>query len=211
MPGQNFGRIYRAYIAVYYVFCAAITAVYAVKADIYHFAISAGTLIVPPALTLAYRMLCLKRSYRLDMLIMGFITLSYPLGGCVDLYRRIPGFDKIAHALSGAFAAVLCIALFIYLKPGRTLSRADIPLAVIFTFFGSMAIAGLWEIGEYAVSAIVKMDLQRVRATGVADSMNDMIVCLLGTLAALPAIPKLINGKSGVLVSPIREFISLNP
>ena len=210
MPGARF-RTYKVFIGIYYAFCAAMTAAYAFRGDIYHFAISAGTLAAPPLIALMYRILKLRRSPRLDMLIMGFVTLSYPLGACVDLYRRIPGFDKLAHTLSGTFVAVLCIVLFIQLKPGRALTPADVPLALAFAFFGSMAVAGLWEIGEYIVSGIVRMDLQRVQATGIADSMNDMLVCLLGTLAALPAIPKLINGKSGVLVSPVREFISLNP
>jgi len=38
----------------------------------------------------------------------------------------------------------------------------------------SIAVAGLWEIGEYTLSGVVGRDLQRVMATGVADSMQDM-------------------------------------
>ena len=209
MPGTHF-RTYRIYIGIYYAFCAVMTAAYAIRGDIYHFAISAGTLAVPPLLGLMFRMLKLARSPKLDMLIMSFITLSYPLGACIDLYRRLPGFDKLAHGLSGTFVAVLCIILFIQLKPGHSLSPADVPLALTFVFFGSMAVAGLWEVGEYIVSGIVRMDLQRVRATGVADSMNDMLVCLAGTIAALPVIPRITQGKSGLLISPVREFCEMN-
>ena len=205
-----FGRAYRVVIAFYYVFCAAMTIVYAAKADVYHALISAGTLIVPPALYMLHRLLKLRRSAQLDMLTLGFITLAYPLGGCIDLYRIIPGFDKLAHGLSGTYVAMLCIILFIQLKPGHKLSRADIPLAFAFVFFGSTAVAGLWEVGEYLVSGIVKMDLQRVHATGVADSMNDMLICLAGTLLALPAIPRLIRGKDGLLISPVRAFCERN-
>lgn len=208
--GADFLRIYRVFITAYLIFCTAMTAVYASKGDIYHTLISAGTLAAPPAITVMYRLMRLKRSPRLDMLIMGFTTLAYPLGACIDLYRRIPGFDKLAHALSGVFVAALSIILFIQLRSGRMLTAADVPLAVVFAFFGSMAVAGLWEIGEYIISGIVRLDLQRVRDTGVSDSMNDMIVCLLGTLAALPAVPRLANGKNGMLISPIREFCSLN-
>ena len=205
-----FGRAYRVYIAFYYIFCAAMTAVYIAKGDAYHALISAGTLIVPPALSLLHRILRLKRSYQLDMLIIGFTTLAYPLGGCVDFYRMLPGFDKLAHGLSGIFVAVLCMILFIQLKPDRSLSPADVPLAIAFVFFGSTAVAGLWEIGEYLVSGIVRMDLQRVLATGVADSMNDMLICLAGTLLALPAIPRLAHGKDGILISPVRGFCERN-
>lgn len=210
MDKRPSARAYRIFITAYYVLCAAMTAVYGIKGDIYHLLISAGTLAVPPALRLMYRLLRLKRSGGLDLLIMGFVTLAYPLGACIDLYRRIPGFDKLAHGLSGVFVTVLCVALFIFLKPGRTLSPADVPLALTFAFFGSMAAAGLWELGEYAVSAIVRMDLQRVMSTGVADSMNDMLVCMAGTLAALPVVPRLAKGRSGPLTSSVREFIALN-
>ena len=203
-------RIYRIFTLTYITGCAAMTAVYAIMGDMYHFAISACTLLVPPALRLAYRLLSLTRTPKMDMLILGFITLAYPLGGCVDLYRRLPGFDKLAHGLSGVFVTALCMILYMLLKPGLGLTAADAPLAAAFAFLGSMAVAGLWEVGEYIVSGVVKMDLQRVQATGIRDSMNDIIICLAGTLAALPAVPRVARGKSGLLASPIREFAAAN-
>lgn len=205
-----FSGAYRAYIAAYYFLCISMCIYYGAAKDTYHLLISLGTLAVPPAITLAYRIMKLRRSYQLDMLIIGFTTIAYPLGGCIDLYRRIPGFDKLAHGLSGVFVTVLCIILFIQLKPGHTVTHADIPLAIAFAFLGSMAVAGLWEIGEYIISGIVKMDLQRVLSTGVSDSMKDMLICMAGTVISLPAIPRLANGRDGILTSPIRAFAELN-
>ena len=201
---------YRAYIAVYYLLCAAICAYYMAISDTYHTLISLGTLIVPPGLTLMHRLLKLRRSYQLDMLIMGFVTLAYPLGACIDLYRRLPGFDKLAHCLSGVFVTALCIILFLQLKPDPALTPADMPLILVFSFFGSIAVAGLWEVGEFIISGIVKIDLQRIISTGIVDSMHDIIVCLIGTIVALPTVPRLINGKEGILASPIRAFTELN-
>ncbi len=201
---------YRVFVAFYYVFCTLMCAVYGVQRDAYHFLISLGTLLVPPGLWLVYRIFHLNRSPRLDMLILGYAFLAYPLGACVDFYRRVPGFDKLAHGLSGVLVALLCIVLFVLLKPGRQLQAEDLPLAMVFVFFGSMAVAGLWEIGEYVLSGIVRIDLQRVMATGVADSMRDMIVCMLGTLAALPVLPRLVAGKDGMVVGAVREFLDLN-
>ncbi|MBQ1277062.1 MAG: hypothetical protein IIY07_00290, partial [Thermoguttaceae bacterium] len=89
-------------------------------------------------------------------------------------------------------------------------THADVPLAIAFAFLGSMAVAGLWEIGEYIISGIVKMDLQRVLSTGISDSMKDMLICMAGTVISLPAIPRLANGRDGILTSPIRAFAELN-
>ena len=53
-------------------------------------------------------------------------------------------------------------------------------------------------------------DLQNVAATGVGDSMQDMIVCMIGTLAALPAAAQLAGGKSGLLSGAVRTFAEKN-
>ena len=70
-----------------------------------------------------------------------------------------------------------------------------------------MAVAGLWEIGEYILSKITLRDMQNVASTGVADSMQDMIVCLLGTLLLLPAVKHLAEGKTTVLNVLIPPFV----
>jgi len=71
-------------------------------------------------------------------------------------------------------------------------------LAICFMLVTSIAVAGLWEIGEYLVSGTVGRDLQEVAATGVADSMQDMIVCILGTLAVLPVAYHLCREQRGL-------------
>ena len=48
-----------------------------------------------------------------------------------------------------------------------------------------MAVAALFEIGEFALAPIVGRDLQRVIGTGVTDTIVDMIVCLVGTVCVL--------------------------
>ena len=122
----------------------------------------------------------------------------------------IPGFDKVAHTLSGVFVSLLCLILFYALKPGHAVEPRDAALAAAFMFLGSMAVAGLWEIGEYLVSLLVGLDLQRVEATGVADSMQDMIVAMVGTLATLPFALRLTRGKRDLLTGAVEAFVELN-
>lgn len=206
----QFHRIYKFCVALWYAMSVIMIIVYAAKADMYHLSISLGTFVVPPFIALFHRLFRLRPSWQLNTLVLGFVFIAYPLGGCVDFYRVVPHFDKLAHTLSGVFVSALCIALYCALAPAHRIGLQDMYLALAFTFFGSMAVAGMWELGEYAVAAIVKMDLQRVAATGVSDSMNDMLVCMAGTIAALPAVANLAKGRGGPLSSPIRAFVETN-
>ena len=206
----RFAKVNRIFLAFYYLFSAVLIVVYAIRKDGYHLGISIGTLAIPPALALFYRITRLKRVHQLDFLILAFTFLAYPLGSCLDFYRILPGFDKVAHTLSGVFVSVLCLVLYYFLKPGHAVEARDATLAMVFTFFGSMAVAGLWEIAEYLISFVVGLDLQRVAATGVADSMQDMIVCMIGTLVTLPFVHRLCHGKTDPLTGAVSAFVELN-
>ena len=47
-------------------------------------------------------------------------------------------------------------------------------------------------------------------ATGVADSMQDMIVCMIGTLVTLPFVHRLCHGKTDPLTGAVSAFVELN-
>lgn len=207
---KRFAKINRIFFALYLAFCAILIAVYAIRRDDYHLIISLGTPLVFPALWLFYKMFHFRRVHQLEFLIVAFTFLAYPLGSCLDLYRALPGFDKLAHCLSGVFVSLLCLVLYYALKPGHCIEVKDAALAMAFTFFGSMAVAGLWEIGEYILSAIVKIDLQRVLTTTVSDSMLDMIVCLIGTAFTLPFVKRLCSGKRDILTGAVEAFVEIN-
>lgn len=206
----KFQKINRILILFWYLFAAALVIVYAARKDGYHLTISLGTLLVPPALALGYRISGLRRVHQMDFLILSFVFLAYPLGACLDFYRILPGFDKIAHTLSGAFVGLLCLALYYRLKPGHAVEANDAALAMAFVFFGSMAVAGLWEIGEYLLSAIVKIDLQRVLSTTISDTIWDMVVALAGTAALLPFVRRLCHGKRDLVTGAVEAFVEIN-
>lgn len=205
-----FLKINRAFRTLYYVFCLALIAVYALRRDAYHLVISLGTPFVPPAIGLFYKIFRGRRVQQLDFLMLSFAFLAYPLGACLDFYRILPGFDKLAHSLSGVFVSLLCLIMYYYLKPEHDISARDASLAMAFVFFGSMAVAGLWEIGEYLLSFLVGLDLQRAAATGVTDSMHDMIVCLIGTVATLPFVRRLALGRQDLLTGAVNAFVQMN-
>ena len=105
---------------------------------------------------------------------------------------------------------MLALALFLMICPEHRVTRENLALAVLFVFFASMAVAGLWEISEYFVHAVTGRDVQRVALTGVDDTMQDMIVCMIGTLAYLPAIVRLGHGRSNVFTGPAEAFAAKN-
>ncbi len=106
--------------------------------------------------------------------------------------------------------SILAMAVYYMVKPGHCVERKDEKLAVLFVFFGSMGVAGLWEISEYCLAPLVGRDLQHVATSGVGDSMQDMIVCLIGTLCTLPSLSRLCRGRRSWLAAPVEVFLQNN-
>ena len=203
-------RVNRIFFPLYLLLCAGMALVYALRRDGYHLGISLGALAIPVALLLFYRLTGLKLVHQIDFLILAFTLIAYPLGSCLDFYARFPGYDKLMHMLSGAFVSVLCILLYCALKPGHRIGRGDFALALLFTFFGSMAVAGLWELAEYAINLVTGRDVQHVLDTGVGDTMQDMLVCMIGTIATLTLLRPLSQGRQTRFTAPIDAFLERN-
>lgn len=150
--------------------------------------------------------------YQLRFFIGLFLFFSYVVGLVMQAYQDVPYYDKAIHLLSGSFGILLGVLLFYICKPSRAICKGDFPLSALFSFSFSLAMAGLWEIGEYLVGLFFPCDPQRVAATGVSDTMQDMILCLIGTSLALPALSRFYRtGKSALLMGSVRAFVEKNP
>lgn len=182
---NRFERIYRCIAIIYCAISCALALVYGLRGDGYHLGASLGTLAIPLGLFLFHRALKLPISRLVYICVLVFSFLAYTLGTCLDLYSLMQYYDKLVHMLSGVLVSLLCDTLYGLLHPERPANLRERAIWLLFVFFGSMAVAGLWEIGEYILSFITGRDLQRVLTTGVGDSMQDMIVCLIGTLLYL--------------------------
>ena len=90
------------------------------------------------------------------------ILFSVPIGGilgtCYDFYMLIPVFDDILHGISGFIFAALGYAIMdrILIRATERRRLASILFAIAF----SLAIAVLWEMFEWALTAIMKGDMQ---------------------------------------------------
>ncbi len=151
----------------------------------YNYILNFGALLLPLLLALFYRLLKFQRVYQLDILIYLFFLALYTIGLAGNGYHHIPYYDKFAHTFSGVFTSFLALILFYSLKPVKEIEKRDFPLASVFTTAVAVAVAGIWEIAEYVTGLITNMDPQNVVATGVTDTMWDMIVCTIGALFML--------------------------
>lgn len=203
---RRFHRINRVFYPLYFAFNLACTLYYGVRWDAYHFGIALGTLLIPALPELFYRLFRLRRVEQLNFCILAFSFLGYTLGSVIDLYQRIDGFDKLVHTLSGLFVSMLCLCVYCAARPGKSPGADERLLAGLFVFLGSMAVAGLWEICEYAIHAMTGRDVQRVLLTGVDDTMQDMIACLVGTLIYLPQVSRFCRGRYSPLNSLALPF-----
>ena len=182
----------------------------AVRGDMYRLGMGIGTYFLSPLFWAIYKIFRWKPGYQLEFCVYVFTFLAYPLGGTAEFYQKIQGFDKVAHTLSGVFVAMLALTLFLYLERKRPLREHSVPTAVLFVFFASMAVAGLFELCEWAAAAITGRDLQHVLGTGVNDTMQDMLVCLIGTLLFCPLIPRFYRGGYDPLTGAVAGFLGKN-
>lgn len=110
-----------------------------------------------------------------------FIFLAQFLGATVEVYNKIEYFDKFTHWLSGIATALLSLMLLKYLKMFDKKNKA---FNIIWMLSVTLAIAASWEIFEYTANLLFGGDAQRVALTGVNDTMQDIIVALLGGIIA---------------------------
>lgn len=106
-----------------------------------------------------------------------FIFMAHYMGVGLEMYNEWEGFDKVTHCLSGVLTAYIAYIILEYNKTKNTMF--NVLFIVSFTWF----CAGMWEVFEFTCNHFFGGDAQRVAATGVSDTMWDMIVAFLGSIA----------------------------
>lgn len=199
------------FVGFYLIFSICLITYYLANGQLYYATLGLGgiLLLLLPA---AFERVCgLVPVYQFRFLLYGFSFLAYVVGLAMQGYHFIPLYDKVMHTLSGAFGTFLGVVLFYILKHGRRVQQQDFPLVAIFSISASMAAAGLWEIGEYLVGLFFPCDPQQVALTGVSDTMQDMIVCLVGSLLWLPFLFRYYRKqKADFLMGCFLTFLSKN-
>lgn len=157
----------------------------------------AGSLVV--VAVLSYLPMLLNRwiDIRLDPLgacfYMIILVMTIFLGNTRKLYDRFAWWDKVIHLISGSLLVNFGIALA---RKVESLPRFG---AVLFAFCLSLAGHCIWELLEYAADCLKRSDNQRwqtnnpdinhqpvaaIQPPGLVDTMNDMLMGLIGAVAA---------------------------
>ena len=122
---RKFEKINRYFIPAYLLLGVGAAIVNAFRNDVYHFSIGLGTLLIPLALTLFYKIFHLKRVHQVDFWVVLFSLVGYTCGSVLEFYLMIPNFDKVVHTLSGVLVSMLAYALFRAVKPGHAVEKKD--------------------------------------------------------------------------------------
>lgn len=196
---------------VYIAVGVGLAVMYMIRKDWYLMAQSLGTILALAAMMGMLKLIGIRPVWSYYAVIIAFTFAAYTLGVACAWYKTAPGYDKLLHMLSGTLTMMLALPLFCALKSDHQVARKDSALTVAFCLFAALAVAGVWELAEYFLSMAIHTDPQCVQATGVADTMQDMIVCALGALAAVPALIGYCRGKRrGFLFAPVEVFVERN-
>ena len=130
--------------------------------------------------------------YRIEYLI--YIYLTQVLGTTCQFYH-LPYYDKIMHFLSGM---IFVIIGYVYLQKYISFQK----ILYIMINCVEMSLAFLWEVFEYSGLIFFNYDASHHYTTGVHDTMQDMIVSLLGGLIITYLIYKYPSGIENLYKLP---------
>ena len=104
-----------------------------------------------------------------------FILLADFIGCVCNLYNNVSWYDIFVHFLSGMFTFVLATIIY------RMISNGNNKLLKILFCLGIVALIAItWEVFEFSIDSLAHTNLQHNQDTGVIDTMQDMIVAMLG-------------------------------
>lgn len=171
--------------------------------------VAGGTVFLIPGIFLVRKLFHVSAGLQMETYIYIFSYLGWSLGGAAMVYDKIPQFDKLVHTLSGGFVSMIMLCLYLMLERGN--KKQNPATKYFFVGFGSVAVAGLFELCEFALAPIMQRDLQHVNDTGVTDTMMDIIVCTVGTIITLIVMGRSERGKHDPFTDAAMGFVCRNP
>lgn len=158
----------------------------------------------------------LKPAYLADICLLAFIFAAFELGVAFSWYSKYAYYDLLAHGVSGViFTAVGLCAYYLFREDKHAPMGKDRLVSVSFAAFFSMTAAGMWEIVEYVIYLVFGNDSQYAVApyagfNGVADTMEDMMICLAGTAVMCLFLWIHLGGRRLSVLAPIDQFVRVN-
>lgn len=122
-----------------------------------------------------------------------FLFFAYFMGGVMDFYNKIGWYDLLIHFMSG----ILSFSMGQFILKKWSSDCFSFWNKMLFGLFVVMFVAGIWELFEYSVDSFFLFDFQHQLDTGVRDTMEDILVALLGGMISVIGIifkKKIIRG-----------------
>jgi hypothetical protein len=139
--------------------------------------------------------------------ITAFIFATIFLGEAADFYLRFWWWDGMLHLGSALGFGILGFLLVFMLFQGDRYAAPAWALAFI-AFSFAVTIGALWEIFEFAVDSAFGLSMQE---TGLADTMGDLVVDVIGASAGAAAGWLYLHGRSlGGSAALMQAFIDRN-
>lgn len=136
---------------------------------------SVVALLLPFAVPLLFRLFHFQPVYEIYIVAVVFIYFASLLGSSFFWYSY-PGFDKVVHFFSGFMFLLAAVMLFFYLRKSDIIkTKEDRNVWIVFINAVNLAIAVCWEFYEYSLLVFFDNDAIRHYASGVHDSMTDML------------------------------------
>ncbi len=106
-----------------------------------------------------------------------FLLIALVMGCLLDFYSKVWWFDLFVHFTSGVFTGIVA---FILLQKNKLISRKYKWIGFLFMIMTTIGVAACWEYFEFICDNIFQGDAQKVMASGVTDTMTDMLIATLG-------------------------------
>ncbi len=121
-----------------------------------------------------------------------FLYCAVYLGEVWDFYFRVPNWDTYLHTFSGVMLGALGFSVASMMNEEKSIPVHLSPgFLALFAFCFALACGAIWEIYEYTVDALLKLNMQKYMTesggilsgrAALADTMEDMIVDAAGAL-----------------------------
>jgi hypothetical protein len=187
--------------------------VFILRRDVENIFLTLGViaLTVVPAYLLRQRRIYIPPEFQL--IATTFVWLSLFLGSAGDFYDRFPWWDTVLHTTSGFLLGVIgWIVLFLLLESDRLPRTIGPSLLMVFGVTFAVTLGVIWEIIEFALDTTWPYLNMMSHETGVADTMHDLIVDLIGAIVvAVMGYIYTATGRFSFLVDAVRGFTHRNP
>lgn len=208
VPKNALAFSYKAMFATYCVVALIEALRYIGSNDRYHFLLCLFAPAIPLAVIMIFRVLKLRFTWHLNLIILGFIMLAYMMGSCVDLYHSILGYDKFVHTVSGAFVSLLVCAAYYFIKPCHSMEVfADAWSGQVFVVNNRRISVTLYEsVLEALHMAQQGMNAVAIKTSLEAHAADSSIYITVNTLEYLKR-----SGRVTPAGAAIAETLSLKP